>query len=544
MVVTAILLLVFILLLPYLDCRKPKGFPPGPRWWPILGCALEMTRIRREVKYMYKICLNLRDRYGPIVGLKIGKTRVIVANDLQSMQAILVNEDCDGRPAGILQKLRTSGVRRGIIMTDKQPWAEQRRFVTRHLREFGFSRTGMAALVEDEARELLEHLKKLLQDIGKSPKTSNKDNLNKLELHDKFSAVEDETLKHELRTAIKAEEVQRVSESREMIIEMVHIFDLNVLNSIWRMIVGKRFEIGDKKLERVQRILTKTLTEMDMLGSLFSYFPLLRFIIPETSGYKSFAEGHKELWDFVEEQMQYYKKTLDPNAPRGLMDVYLTALSSENRSDSFNESQLVAVCVDLFMAGTETTANSLTYAFLYLILFPRVQKKVQEELDRVIGRDRLPTMADKPKLMYLQVVVLECLRLFIAYSFSLPHRTLKDTTILGYKVPKNTMLMVNFNGVYDDKAYCDDFKNFRPERFFDKDGNIVTPDNYFPFGLGKRHCIGEMLARSNIFIIIATLLQNFSFSVVPGEPQPSTQDFIFGATPCPKPYKALISLRV
>lgn len=85
----------------------------GPRWWPILGCALEMARIRRDTKYLYKICLNLSDKYGPVVGLKIGSIRTVIVNDIQSMRDTLFNKDCDGRPKGFLQKIRTSGIRQG-----------------------------------------------------------------------------------------------------------------------------------------------------------------------------------------------------------------------------------------------------------------------------------------------------------------------------------------------------------------------------------------------------------------------------------------------
>lgn len=79
------------------------------------------------------------------------------------------------------------------------------------------------------------------------------------------------------------------------------------------------------------------------------------------------------------------------------MDVYLQMLKSPERKDSFSEKQLLAICLDMFMAGSETTSNSLTFGFMYLILFPDVQKKAQEEIDRVIGRDRAPSLDDRPQ---------------------------------------------------------------------------------------------------------------------------------------------------
>ncbi|KAL6425593.1 hypothetical protein ACFW04_009618 [Cataglyphis niger] len=470
MFVTAILLLVLILLLLYLGCHKPKGYPPGPRWWPILGCALEVARIRQETGYLFKTCSTLCKKYGPVVGLKIGKDRIVILNDLESVRAMLTNEDCDGRPIGPLFEARTFGARRGLIVVDERLWMEQRRFVLRHLREFGFGRTSMATIIEDEALKLVEHFKKLLRDGHNY--------------------------------------------------EITDIRKLTIDNNN----TGQIYKLKDSKNN-----LNKSKLEVDIIGAPFSHFPLLRFIAPELSGYKSFLQTHEEVWAFLKEELHNHKNTFVSNAPRDLIDVYLTVLNSKDCSDTFSESQLLAICVDLFVAGSETTSKALGFGFLYLILFPQVQRKAHEEIDKVLGRDRFPTLADRP-------------RMFMGRTLNVPHRALKDTSIVGHKIPKDTMLIVNFNSMLMDESWSDP-ENFRPERFLDSSGNVVTPENYFPFSIGRHRCMGEILARSNIFIITATLLQAFSFSVIPGEPRPSTQDFVDGVTSTPKPYRALVSLR-
>ncbi|KAL6425592.1 hypothetical protein ACFW04_009618 [Cataglyphis niger] len=567
MFVTAILLLVLILLLLYLGCHKPKGYPPGPRWWPILGCALEVARIRQETGYLFKTCSTLCKKYGPVVGLKIGKDRIVILNDLESVRAMLTNEDCDGRPIGPLFEARTFGARRGLIVVDERLWMEQRRFVLRHLREFGFGRTSMATIIEDEALKLVEHFKKLLRDghnyeitdIRKLTIDNNntgqiyklkdsKNNLNKSKLCDD-NTINNKISNHKPWTVadlyMKAEdyaEVRKVSQSTGMIITMHDAFGVTVLNTIWRMMAGKRYDPGDKEVTYLQRNLTKLLREVDIIGAPFSHFPLLRFIAPELSGYKSFLQTHEEVWAFLKEELHNHKNTFVSNAPRDLIDVYLTVLNSKDCSDTFSESQLLAICVDLFVAGSETTSKALGFGFLYLILFPQVQRKAHEEIDKVLGRDRFPTLADRPRMPYIQAVVLESLRMFMGRTLNVPHRALKDTSIVGHKIPKDTMLIVNFNSMLMDESWSDP-ENFRPERFLDSSGNVVTPENYFPFSIGRHRCMGEILARSNIFIITATLLQAFSFSVIPGEPRPSTQDFVDGVTSTPKPYRALVSLR-
>lgn len=89
----------------------------GPRWWPILGCALEIARIRQETGYLVKTCSALCKKYGPVVGLKIGQDRIVVLNDSESIRAMLTNEDCDGRPTGSFYKARTWGVRLGNYLS-------------------------------------------------------------------------------------------------------------------------------------------------------------------------------------------------------------------------------------------------------------------------------------------------------------------------------------------------------------------------------------------------------------------------------------------
>ena len=137
------------------------------------------------------------------------------------------------------------------------------------------------------------------------------------------------------------------------------------------------------------------------------------------------------------------------------MDAYLKILQSDSINETYSgnyyttanfflnltisfiaEKQLLAICVDLFMAGSETTTKALNFCFLYLVLYPEVQRKAQEEIDRVIGRDRFPTLADRPRMPYVNSVGLESVRMFMGRTMNIPHRALKDTYILGHRIPK------------------------------------------------------------------------------------------------------------
>ncbi|XP_066586057.1 probable cytochrome P450 303a1 [Prorops nasuta] len=577
MLSTSILFITLVLLLLYLGSRKPKRYPPGPKWWPVIGSALEVARLRRETGYLFKSCSELCKKYGPVVGLKIGADRLVILNSYESIKSMVANEDCDGRPIGPIYEARTWGKRRGLLVVDGKLWVEQRRFVLRHLREFGFGRTSMATIIEEEVYILVQRFKSLLQNgyndkisISEKKGVSYMDNNNisdgqiyKLEKDSlknkknstktKFSLSSDEfedfqKAEKPLKPAdmyVKAEdyaEVRKVSQTAGMIISMHDAFGVSVLNTLWKMMAGKRYNTEDKELNYLQRILTKLLYEIDMIGAPFSHFPILKYLAPELSGYKPFVEMHQQLWKFLWDELESHKKNLNPNAPKDLMDAYLIAISEEGKHSTFSDSQLLAICVDLFMAGSETTAKTLGFCMMYLILDPSIQIKAHEEIDRVIGRDRFPTLNDRPRMPYVNAIAMESLRMFMGRTLNIPHRAVKDTSILGYNIPKDTMIVVNFNRVLMDDSWGDP-EEFRPERFLDENGKLSVPDQFCPFSLGRHRCMGEVLAKSNVFLMIAAMLQSFNFACVPGEKKPSKSDFVDGVTAGPKPFKALVSLR-
>lgn len=182
-----------------------------------------------------------------------------------------------------------------------------------------------------------------------------------------------------------------------LIVDMESVFNIHVLNTLWTMLAGVRYSSQDKSLQELQGILGELFAHIDMVGAPFSQFPILRFIAPELSGFKRYVKTHLHVWDFINRELKRHKETHDPAEPRDLMDVYINILNSPDRKPSFTEDQLLAICLDMFMAGSETTSKTLGFMFLYLLLNTDVQKKAQEEIDRVVGRNRLPSLEDRPK---------------------------------------------------------------------------------------------------------------------------------------------------
>lgn len=346
----AVLLFVAILfLLAYLDTKKPQNYPPGPQWLPIIGCALELNNLRKKTGYLVDATNALSAQYGPVLGLRIGQDKQVVCFSFEAIRQMLTDEDISGRPNGFFYQARTWEKRRGLLFTDEDFWHEQRRFVVRHLRDFGFGRRDMGALLEEEAQDLVKSV------------------------------------------------LDTMNGNNSVVIAMNDVFNISVLNALWTMLAGTRYSPGDKTLKTLQDLLSDLFKSVDIVGCLFSQYPFLRFVAPEFSGYTGYVKTHEELWKFLRKELEFHKETIKPGQPRDLMDVYLETLSSPDKRESFSECQLLAICLDLFMAGSETTNKSLAFAFLYLQLYPDVQQKAQNEIDNVIGRNRPPALSDRVK---------------------------------------------------------------------------------------------------------------------------------------------------
>ncbi|KAH9175619.1 cytochrome P450 [Lactarius sanguifluus] len=169
----------------------------------------------------------------------------------------------------------------------------------------------------------------------------------------------------------------------------------------------------------------------------------------------------------------------------------------------------------LFAAGAETTSTTMKWWGLAMITNPEVQRRAHNELDAVVGRSRIPTFSDAPNLPYIQAMAKEALRWRPALPLSLPHSTTEDDWYNGMFIPKGTLCLANlWQCHWDPSAYGDDAAQFRPERFLDADGKIMSgpqaaethEEGHGTYGFGKRACVGKHLANDSLFIYIATVL--------------------------------------
>ncbi|RMZ66262.1 O-methylsterigmatocystin oxidoreductase [Pyrenophora seminiperda CCB06] len=167
--------------------------------------------------------------------------------------------------------------------------------------------------------------------------------------------------------------------------------------------------------------------------------------------------------------------------------------------------------LSLYLGGADTTVSSIMTFFLAMTVFPNVQKKAQEELDRVIGGARLPVSKDRSSLPYIDAVMKETHRWHLVVPMGIPHSSTEEDMCRGYRIPKGAILMPNSWHFTHDPAVYPEPMQFRPERFFDTATHKAEPDprNYM-FGYGRRICPGRYVADNALFVTIAQTLAVFN----------------------------------
>ncbi|XP_069347591.1 cytochrome P450 2D17-like isoform X3 [Eulemur rufifrons] len=306
-------------------------------------------------------------------------------------------------------------------------------------------------------------------------------------------------------------------------------------NVIASLTYGRRFEYDDRSFLRLMELVEKQHhQESGYLMQVVMAFPVL-LRIPGLAG--KVISAQKAVMALLDELVTEHRMTRDPaQPPRDLTDAFLAEVEKGkgNPNSSFNHENLRLVVAELFSAGMVTTSTTLAWALLLMILHPDVQRRVQQEIDEVIGKVRRPEMGDQAHMPFTTAVIHEVQRFADIVPLGLPHMTSRDIEVQGFLIPKGTTLFTNLSSVLKDEAVWEKPFRFHPEHFLDAQGRFVKPEAFMPFSAGRRTCLGEPLARMELFLFFTSLLQRFSFSVPPGHPRPSDHGVCnFLVTPSP-----------
>ncbi|XP_059196409.1 cytochrome P450 2J6-like [Centropristis striata] len=477
---------IFILIADYLKNRRPKSFPPGPRAFPIVGNIFTVDHNR-----LHESMTQLAGRYGDVYSMRMGQKWMVVLNRFEVLKEALVTQGDSlvDRPYQAIIDDVTHG--QGVVFSNGNIWKQQRRFALSTLKYFGFGKKSLEPVILDEFTYCAKD----------------------------FKSYKGKPLNPHL------------------------IVSNAISNIICSLVFGHRFDYGDESFLKLMRLFSEALEiEGSIWAQLYNAFPLLMRRLP--GPHQTFLHIWKDVTDFIRVELKEHKQNWDSSDQRDYIDCYLNEINTnKGQADStFDEENLIVCVMNLFLAGSETTSTTLRWAFLYMAKYPEIQEKVQAEIDSVIGQSRQPSMEDRANLPYTDAVIHEIQRMGNIVPLSLPHITNRDIQLGGYTIPKGVTIIPNLTSVLFDKTEWETPDTFNPGHFLNKEGKFVKRAAFIPFSAGKRLCLGESLAKMELFLFFTSFMQQFTFSM-PAGVKP-VMDFDFGITLAPCQYEICATSRL
>lgn len=318
----------------------------------------------------------------------------------------------------------------------------------------------------------------------------------------------------------------------------------SVINVLWSFTAGKKIPRTDERLTRLLHLMQQRSKAFDMSGGWLNTMPFLRHIAPDKTCFNLIKRFNTELHDFFMAAIREHKlEYTDDKSHDDLIYAYMKEMKNhKDELSNFTDLQLTMIILDVFIAGSQTTSISLDLALMIMVIYPDIQTRIQHDIDIVLGEAQLPTLSDKSQLSYIEAVLLEVQRFFHIAPITGPRRVLKETTLAGYTIPKNTTVLIGVETVLMDKDYWGDPEEFRPDRFLDDSSRIANIERFVVFGQGKRKCLGEQLARAALFTFFVGILQKYRLELPENGTVP-TMEMLPGIVLSPKPYKIVFKKR-
>ncbi|KAM7340221.1 hypothetical protein ACRRTK_000836 [Alexandromys fortis] len=449
----------FLIILVFMSVWKQRKFsgklPPGPTPLPFIGNYLQL-----DTEQMYNSLMKISERYGPVFTIHLGPRRIVVLCGQEAVKEALVDqaEEFSGRGEQATFDWLFKGY--GLVFSTGDRAKQLRRFSIATLRDFGLGKRGIEERIQEEAVFLLEAFRK----TNGAP----------LDLTLFFQCI-----RASIICSIVFEE--HLDNKDQQFLPLLKLFYWT-----FSLIISFSFQV------------------FELFSGFLKYFPgTQRQVCKKLQGILEYT-GHN---------VEQNQSTLDPNSPRDFIDSFLIRMQQEkkNPNTEFYMKNLVMATVNLFFAGTETVSTTLRYGFLLLMKHPDVQAKVQEEIDRVIGKNRQPKYEDRLKMPYTEAVIHEIQRFGDMIPMGLARRVTKDTKFRDFFIPKGTEVFPMLGSVLKDPKIFSNPKDFNPNHFLDDKGQFKKSDAFVPFSIGKRYCFGEGLARMELFLFFTNILQNFCF---------------------------------
>nr|XP_055038020.1 cytochrome P450 2K1-like [Misgurnus anguillicaudatus] len=458
----ALLAALLLLLVIYFCFRSPEDDqePPGPKPLPLVG-NLHIL----DLKQLHLSLLNLSKKYGSVFKIHLGPKKIVVLAGYKTVKQALVNQADEFGERDITPIFQDISKGHGIAFTNGDRWKTMRRFALSTLRDFGMGKK----LSEEKIIQETRYLREVFETFQGNPFDTN---------------------------------------------QPVNYAVSNIISAI---VCGNRFEYEDPKFnEMVDRANQIIHISGSAAIQIYNLFPVLR---PWLKTWRLLMESLDKYYAEMQVLVDRLRETFNPLDCRGLVDAFLIqkqSLEKSGENDSqFNDLNLLMTVSNLFAAGTDTTGTTLRWGLLLMAKYPQIQDRVHEEIDRVLdGRE--PVTEDRKNLPYTDAVIHEIQRLANLVPLNLPHQTSCDVNFNGYLIKKGTCVLPLLTSVLRDESEWKTPDTFNPEHFLNENGQLIKRDAFMPFSAGRRICLGEGLARMELFLFFTSLLQCFHFTPPPG----------------------------
>ncbi|KAL2520998.1 Cytochrome [Forsythia ovata] len=466
----------FLLLIFYGKSRskasKNSAPPEAGGAWPIIG---HLHLIGGGSRLPHITLGAMADKYGPVFTIRLGVHRTLVVNSCELAKELLTTWDVavSSRPKFLAAKHMGYNFAMFAFSPYGAYWREIRKLIAVEL----FSLRSL---------ELLKHVR------------VSETELSMKELYTFWNMKKDK--------------------SGEVLVEMKKWFGNLNLNVVLRMVAGKRYfgvTADEDKIEA--RKCQKVLRDFFHLAGLFvvgDTIPFLRWF--DLGGYeKRMKENGKEMDKIVDKWLEEHKQKANYGSEQDFMDVMLSAVQVTALQDYDPDTIIKSTCLSLIAGGGDTTTVMLVWAVSLLLNNRHVLKKAQQEIDIHVGKERRVRETDISKLIYLQAIVKETLRLYPAGFLGSPREFTEDCKLAGYHIPKGTRLIVNIWKIQRDPQVWFDPLEFKPERFLTTHTDSDVKGQNFeliPFGAGRRICPGITFALHMLHLVLANLLHAFELS--------------------------------
>ncbi|XP_077782678.1 cytochrome P450 2K1-like isoform X1 [Podarcis muralis] len=438
--------------------RSSKNLPPGPTPLPLVG-NLHMMDLKRP----YRTMLKLSKEHGPIFRIQMGFQKMVVLTGYETVKEALVNQADAFAERPLIPIFEDHARGFGVVFSHGENWKAMRRFSLSTLRDYGMGKRS----IEDRIVEECSVLIKTFESYQGQP------------------------------------------------FDTTTIMNAAVANIIVSILLNKRFEYEDSTFRKLLKLVNENLR---LFGSpsvmLYNIFPALGSLL---GARKTILQNKDEMHAFINVTFIQHLRDLDENDQRSLIDSFLLKQQEEKDKPNgyFHNENLRSLVSNLFAAGMETTSTTLRWGLLLMMKYPEIQNKVQEEIAKVIGSSQ-PRIEHRTKMPYVDAVIHEIQRFADIVPTNISHATTVDVTLKGYFIPKGTHIMPLLTSVLHDESQWEKPYQFYPEHFLDSEGKFIKRDAFMPFSAGRRACLGENLAKMELFLFFTSLLQRFTFQLPPG----------------------------